>query len=237
MRLHRFYVSQPLGEDVVIEDVSIIKQWLKVFRYKEGSLVILFNGDGYNYHYSIHSSTPSVCNLTLVEKHPSYIPNKKVTLYLSLIKKDNFELAVQKATELGVTTIVPIISERSEKKNLNDDRLKKIALESSEQSCRGDIPTISSIVTLSQALETAANSNKEMVLVLNMSGVPFSDLSLQESLRSSTAISLFIGPEGGWSDTEEKMFKENKITAVSLGKTILRAETAAITACALPLLL
>src|SRR3989344_4651486 len=153
MRLHRFYVLQPLGEEVVINDVSTIKQWTKVFRYKKADFVVLFDGVGSDGTYSIESISPKECVLLRAKVSPSYIPEKKVTLYVSIIKKDNFELVVQKATELGITTIIPILSERSEKKNLNEKRLQKIAIESSEQCGRGDIPTIMPIVSLSHVLQ------------------------------------------------------------------------------------
>lgn len=230
MRLHRFYISQPLGEVVVIRDDSVLKQWKNVFRYTTGSSVVVFNSDGYDYTYGIQSITAKECVLNLNEKNVSYIPSKKITLYLSLIKKDNFELVVQKATELGVTTIVPIISERSEKKNLNGDRLHKIATEASEQCFRGDIPFISDIVRLTDALHTLQTGDESMYF--HMDGVDMRDASIQEKIKSGAGINLFIGPEGGWSDSEIDQFKENGITSVSLGKTVLRAETAAITACA-----
>ncbi|MCF7844179.1 16S rRNA (uracil(1498)-N(3))-methyltransferase [Candidatus Gracilibacteria bacterium] len=231
MRLHRFYVSQPLGEEVVIEDVSKIKQWIKVFRYSVGDFVILFNGDSNDYTYSIDSVSDKKCSLVLHKKLPSYIPSRKINLYLSVIKKDNFELVVQKATELGVTAIIPIISERSEKKNLNDDRLHKIAMEAGEQCGRGDIPTISPILSLSKALEVIPTADRSIFLQIN--GTPFNDKVLQEKIRSSSNLNLFIGPEGGWSDDEEILFSKYNISSVSLGNTVLRAETAAIATCSL----
>ncbi|MFA6608520.1 MAG: RsmE family RNA methyltransferase [Candidatus Paceibacterota bacterium] len=230
MRLHRFYVLQPLGEEVVINDVSIIKQWLKVFRYNKGDFVILFNGDGDDVTYCIESVSPKECALTRTKLTPSYIPDKKVTLYLSVIKKDNFELVVQKATELGVSAIIPILSERSEKKNLNEERLKIIAIEASEQCGRGDVPTILPIISLSDVLETP--SPHQVSLVLQMGGISIKDISSQEILSDSKNVALFVGPEGGWSENEEKLFKDKGVMFVSLGKTILRAETASIVACA-----
>lgn len=234
MRLHRFYTLQPLGEVVVINDGSVLNQWKNVFRYTQGVLVILFNGDGYDYTYSIDSITPTSCNLTQTKCSPSYIPTKKVTLYLSLIKKDNFELVTQKVTELAVSNIVPIISERSEKKNLNFERLNKIIIEASEQCGRGDIPVVSPITTLSEVLEEVKNI--ENSFVLQMGGTPFKNNTLEEKFKKNTNINLFIGPEGGWSVEEEALFKEKGLTCVSLGNTVLRAETAAITACAFALL-
>ncbi len=225
MRLHRFYVLQPLGEEVVIDDVSLIKQWTKVFRYTQGDFVILFNGEGTDITYSIEEISPKIILLNRSSLSPSYTPHKKVTLYLSLIKKDNFELAVQKATELGVTTIVPILSERSEKKNIDLDRLQKIVIESSEQSGRGDVPTILPIITLSEIVETQLPHDVSYVLQMGES-------SLRRHYNQEISVGLFIGPEGGWSDEEKKLFQEKNILSVSLGSTTLRAETAAIVATA-----
>jgi 16S rRNA (uracil1498-N3)-methyltransferase len=225
MRLHRFYVSQPLGEDVVIDDVLQIKQWTKVFRYKKGDFVILFNGEGLDVTYSLATITSTSCTLIRVKQSPSIIPKRKVTLYLSLIKKDNFELVVQKATELGVTAIIPIVSERSEKKNLNEDRLKTIAIEALEQCGRGDTVEIQPIAQLNSALSNVQGEP----FVLNVNGLPARNVFEE---NQTTAVSLFIGPEGGWSDGELVLFKEKGAQIVSLGQTVLRAETAAIVACA-----
>ena len=156
-------------------------------------------------------------------------------LFLSLIKKDNFELVVQKATELGVHAIVPILGEHSEKKGLNEERLHKIAIEASEQCGRGDIPHLCPITTLKEALETTSDTTS--TFVLQMGGLSFSDKKLQDILKKSSSINIFIGPEGGWSENEIETFKHKKLSFVSLGDTVLRAETAGITACALPLLL
>ncbi len=230
MRLHRFYVEQPLGEVVVIKDVSLIQQWTKVFRYTVSDFVVLFNGEGSDLVYSLDSIEKKECTLIRSKQSPSYIPTKKVFLYLSIIKKDNFELVVQKATELGVTTITPIISERSEKKNLNDERLRKIAIEASEQCGRGDIPLISPITELSSVLKELNPS--EACLFLQMDGIAWNDALLQKKLKEGK-VHLFIGPEGGWSLDEENLFRKSGATSVSLGSTVLRAETAAIVSVAL----
>lgn len=224
MRLHRFYVEQPLGEEVVINDVSLIQQWTKVFRYTESDSVILFNGDGRDVTYSFKTIEKKQCILSMGISTASYIPAKKITLYLSVIKKDNFELVVQKATELGVTTIVPIISDRSEKKNLNEERLHKIAIEAAEQCFRGDIPVILPIQKLADIFKSI-NEN-ELLLHMQMGGSSIHELTMLPSQN----VSLFIGPEGGWSEQEELLFKSSSVQSISLGKTVLRAETAAIAA-------
>lgn len=230
MRLHRFYVSQPLGEEVVIEDVSLIKQWVKVFRYALNDFVILFNGDGNDTTYSLHIIENKRCVLVKESSDASYIPSQKITLFLSLIKKDNFELVAEKATELSVTTIVPILSERSEKKSLNEERLIRIVIEAAEQCGRGDIPHIGKIQKLSDVLATFPNNSS--AFLMQMDGKPLHEVKIT-SITPNEPISFFIGPEGGWSNAEEELFKEHDITSISLGRTVLRAETAAIAALAL----
>lgn len=225
MRLHRFYVSQPLGEEVVIDDVSKIKQWAKVFRYTKGDFVILFNGEGIDVTYTIETISSTSSTLLRTKQTTSIVPTRNVTLYLSIIKKDNFELVVQKVTELGVTTIIPILSDRSEKKNLSFERLQTIAIEALEQSGRGDTVTIKPITTLIDAIIQANQGNS---WILQMNGTPV----LQAHLNTNESVSLFIGPEGGWSDNELELFKNKGFKSVSLGNTVLRAETAAIAACA-----
>ena len=228
MRLHRFYVEQPLGEEVVIDDVSLIKQWTKVFRYAAGDSVVLFNGDGRDITYVLKNTGNKQCLLSFSSSTASYIPTKKITLFLSLIKKDNFELVVQKATELGVTTIVPLISERSEKKNLNEERLCRIAMEASEQCGRGDQPHISTIKTLNEAFHTLTENTSRLVLQMNGEQIT----TVIQKHTNDNPICFFIGPEGGWSTEEEELFKKHNFKLVSLGNTVLRAETAAIAACA-----
>lgn len=227
MRLHRFYVIQPLGEEVVIDDISLVSQLTKVFRYTVGDFVILFNGDGYDNWYSIQSISKKTISFIRTKSITSYIPNKNVTLYLSVIKKDAFELVVQKATELGVTSIIPILTSRSEKKNLSLSRLKKIATEASEQSGRGDIPYIGEVMTLNDALLTI--SPQQTPVMFTIDGEPLlQNIPTVTEKTSSSKVLLFVGPEGGFSDEDKERMKAKEFHEYSLGKTVLRAETAAI---------
>ena len=226
MRLHRFYVTQPLGEEVVIDNVSLIKQWAKVFRYKKGDFVILFNGEALDVTFSINVISNKICTFTRNGSVISYIPKKKIVLYLCIIKKDNFDLVVQKVTELGVSLIVPVISERSEKKDINFDRLLRIITEASEQCGRGDIPTLAPVISLVSAVEDGLSNDASFVL--QMDGEDIFTTTIQKEIATRNSFSFFVGPEGGWTDTEMKLFKEKGIIGVSLGKTTLRAETAAI---------
>jgi 16S rRNA (uracil1498-N3)-methyltransferase len=234
MRLHRFYVSQPLGEEVVIENSLTIKQWLKVFRYEVGDFVILFNGDGYDYTYSLVTTSPSSCMLSLSDKREVTLTSRKSFLFLSVIKKDLFELVTEKATEAGITDIVPLVTEHTEKKNLNTERLHTIIKEATEQCGRNDLPTLHEPTTFADSFSFLKGNNitPENTYVTTLFGAPLRDV-LQKRISSehsnqASPIAFFVGPEGGWSDGEEKAIKDSGVTSVSLGTTVLRAETAGI---------
>lgn len=232
MRLHRFYVEQSLGEEIVIHKKELIQQWTKVFRYKEKDLVILFDGKGYDVVYALQTLSQKEAVLVMKEKSPSYIPLKKVTLCVSLVKKDTFELILQKATELGVSTIIPILSERSEKKNLRMERLQTIAIESAEQCGRGDIPQILDITTLSEAFSHTQTSSFSFVGDTSEEKDTLRSNNIQKKIAAADTVNIFIGPEGGWTEKERVLFKKHEVMSVSFGNTVLRAETAAIVACA-----
>lgn len=114
MRLHRFYTRENLQErqQITISDVGQVHQMRSVFRFQVGDSVILFNGDGYDYVSKIVSLGKSEAVLSVTQSTMNeWKPVVKLTLAVSMIKKDNFEWIVQKATELGVSEIIPLISE------------------------------------------------------------------------------------------------------------------------------
>jgi len=228
MRIHRFYLHTPISDNTFdISDRELVHQWKHVFRYNVGSQVILFDGSGQEHLSMISRLATLGATVSIVKSKDLAKVSREVCLCMSIIKKDNFELIVQKATELGVSRIIPILSERSEKKNINLERLQKIAIEASEQSGRGDVPTVSEVMTLGDLLEK--NSEHKTLaddkIVLHPEG-----MLLSHYIESTHALSVavFVGPEGGWSENEIALFKTYDIPIISLGTQILRAETAAI---------
>ncbi len=220
MRLHRFYTKDRVGskKEVIISDIDQIHQITKVFRLKKRDSVIIFDGSGNDYICNITELGKKNLGLSIISSSLSrYIPSKDITLYMAITKKDTFEWIVEKATELGISRIVPMIAERSEKKALNMVRLNKIAIEASEQSFRGTVPIVCEITTLKSILEI----KDALVLhtdapLLNVGG------------RTSDFTNIFIGPEGGWSEDEIEMFHKRDFTIASIGRQILRAETAVV---------
>lgn len=242
MRLHRFYISDKIGLQIVISIYStdLANQVRRVFRLKKSDRVIVFDGSGQDFECEIIDLEKNRLTLKVLSSAPSrYIPKRDIYLYQALVKKDNFEWIVEKATELGVTQIVPVMAEHSEKKSLNEERLKKIAIEASEQSGRGNVPTIHPIVSLEEALARRGLTSFDGVdFVFHTEGKPFkqSDIDanpVRPRLASSTKadlIRVFIGPEGGWSAKEIEMFHANNMDIVCLGPQVLRSETAVIAA-------
>ena len=169
----------------------------------------------------------------LLEELLAYQPSLDVTLLLSVVKFDAFEWAIEKATELGVTSIVPLAAARSEKALLaaaakRADRWKKILLEASQQSRRVRLPVLEALAKP----EDAFASRKEglRVLLSERAGAAFLRKTL-EGQQADKAI-LAIGPEGGWTDLEFDSALSHGYVEASLGKLILRTETAVLAALA-----
>jgi 16S rRNA (uracil1498-N3)-methyltransferase len=247
MRLHRFFIAEKIGEqeNITLTDFELIHQMVNVFRFQIGDKVILFDGSGFEYETEIIFISKKEIKFNILVKIPGKeILNKNnVCLYLSLIKKNNFELAAEKCTEIGVSEIQPIISERSGKKGLNLERINKIVTEASEQSGRVTLPKVFDILSLENAVSQAVRDGKRCVTfhtnttVTSFKIIQTNSLHLTRTNHSESClnnfeeeVALFIGPEGGWTDNEIELFKANNFQICSLGHNILRAETAAIVA-------
>ena len=236
MRLHRFYVREMINAQVElsIHSAELTNQIRKVFRLKNGDFVILFDGSGFDYECKISGSAKESIDFSVVSsQHSRYMPSRDIYLCAAITKKDTFEWIVEKATELGVTHIVPVLAERSEKKSLNEERLRKIAIEASEQSGRGGVPQILPITKLDEVtgLTAALENTKSIVFhtegeMLNKKDVVASDGISGEA----QPLYVFIGPEGGWSQAEMDMFHRLDMPVACLGNQVLRAETAVIVA-------
>lgn len=233
MRLHRFYISTPIeAETFEVTNRDLIHQWKNVFRYNVGSQVILFDGRGSDYLAMITSLRNLGATVSGIKKmKSSFVPQRDLWLCVGIAKKDTFEMVAQKATELGVTHLVPVLCERSEKKNLNMERLEKITIEAAEQSGRGDVPTTHPIKILSEVLESTELPKDK--IVLHPDGELIADFLGHTNPKR---LAVFLGPEGGFSEKEIGEFSSHNIPAISLGTQILRAETAAIAVASLLLL-
>jgi 16S rRNA (uracil1498-N3)-methyltransferase len=238
MKLQRFFIEEHLRnkKEVTLFEESIIHQLKDVFRLHSGNRIILLDNSGFEYLAEIIMLARGKAEIKILEANARNSIDKEVWLFASLIKKDNFEWIVEKCTELGVSHFVPVLSERSEKKDLNIERAEKIIKEASEQSGRAVMPILHEIVNLEEALEL--NSKPEKLIAFHPEGELFTRdtvLGRQTELGKSLGVpdekisyGIFIGPEGGWTEKEIELFKTKSIPLYSLGKQILRAETAAV---------
>lgn len=212
------------GEVTILSD-KLTYQMHKVLRLRAGESVILFNGDGNEYlsqivaygkkgEVRVHITNVSMNTVSL---------SKELYLFFSLIKKDNIEWILQKGTELGVSHFIPVISARSEKKDINTERAEKILVEATEQCGRKIEPRLHPIMKL----ESGFDFNIPMI-VFERGNEPLN----KEDFANETSVGLVIGPEGGWTEEELELFSQKKAAFRSLGATTLRAETAAIAASA-----
>ncbi|MEK7646198.1 MAG: RsmE family RNA methyltransferase [Patescibacteria group bacterium] len=249
MRLHRFYTTEKIDTEHVftIDSAELVHQVRRVFRLKKGDSIILFNGTHFDYICKIDDSdTGSIIvsdnsirlRVTAMERSRSST-QQKLFLCAAITKKDTFEWIVEKATELGVTDIIPVMAERSEKKSLNAVRLNKIAIEASEQSGRDTIPMVHPIMGLLD-VEDLLQQGPASPTSSNIQKIAFhteGELLKREDLSSYTTqkadLACFIGPEGGWSPQEIEMFHTHNIPVKCLGSQILRTETAVVAALSL----
>lgn len=225
MRLHRFYTTEKIEsqDEVCITEERIVHQVQKVLRLNIHDRIVVFDGGGKDYEAEIVDSDKKSLKIKILESKKVFVPEKKITLFMSVIKKENFELVCEKATELGVTKIVPVVTERTLQKNLNRERVEKILVEASEQCGRGNLPILGDQMTLIEVIE---NYSDVFVCDLSEGNNQLSSTKLQTTTHNQ--IGILIGPEGGWTEKEREMFKEKSMMTVSLGETVLRAETAGI---------
>jgi 16S rRNA (uracil1498-N3)-methyltransferase len=186
------------------------------------------------YLAEVESARKDVVSFTVLERMDAPKPVVQTTVFASLIKFERFEWMVEKATELGANRIFPVEAERSEKglaraavKRL--ERWRRIAREASEQSRRATLPEIETPVSLASALATPADHR----YVLEEEQAPGILSVLPVQRTAGTSVALLVGPEGGWTGRERSAFSDAGWQNVSLGRPILRAETAAIAALAI----
>ncbi len=192
---------------------------------------------GRAYLAEVGLSTKQRVVFNVVEEIPAVEPPVRVDIYLALIKFERFELAVEKATELGVQRIVPVIARRSERglekgARKRVVRWRKIAREASQQSRRLRLPEVADPVSFQAAVVNGASSG--WFLDENSGVAPLLGQA-QTAARNAAAkpVALLVGPEGGWTDSEREIATEAGWRLASLGTQILRAETAALAAVAL----
>jgi 16S rRNA (uracil1498-N3)-methyltransferase len=238
--MHRFFLpttSIQSGQVTFTEAVS--RQMAQVLRLKADAMVIVLDGTGNEYQVRL-TSVDTHSSEGWIESTSTCLsePKTQVTLYLCLTQREKFEWILQKCTEVGVTVFVPVISSRSLIQDPREvenkfERWQRILQEAAEQSHRGRVPVLEKPLNYSAAVKQASSSNACCL-------IPWEEetsLSLRDAMKShnSDQVVLLIGPEGGFSKEEVDLACQHGFSSVTLGKRILRMETAAVVASALVL--
>ncbi len=201
---------------------------VNVMRLKRGSEINFFNKEG-EWKSEIVFLDQGRVEVKYIEKIKHANSKSKIELAICLVKKNPMENILQKATELGVSKIIPIVSERTEVKEINLDRAKKIVVEATEQSNQFMPPEISKIIKLKDFLKTFDENSKLLFADVNSKD----DLKA-EDLKDKKSLCVLIGPEGDFSSAErETIFKNTTVKPFTLSKNILRTDTAVISAISL----
>jgi len=244
MTRRRFYAPpEAFAPDVKSATLSTeeTRHLRDVLRLKHGDEVYVFDGAGHEFRGEVLSISRDSTDVAVIEEVEPARPESPLDLALAvaLLKGEKFDLVVQKATELGVTSLVPIITSRADVKiKSNDDserkvsRWRRIALESTKQCGRARLMKIEAPISFAQLINQPAKAGEGRFMFAEREGVSF-ETALQALPNRPDKVTALIGSEGGFSDEEIAQARDSGWKIVTLGGRIMRAETAAIAIAAL----
>lgn len=228
----KFFVdkSQIFGNFIEIKGIDA-NHIVNVLRMSENDKIIVCDGNGTDYSCFISELSKNYVKASIAESHKNENePNIKITLFQGIPKSDKMELVIQKCVEIGVDKIVPVMTEHTVVKlNGKEDkklqRWNKIAEAAAKQCGRGKIPIVEPIINFKQSVLEAKK--------LDNAVIPYeceNKMNMKDFINkfNGESVGIIIGPEGGFSESEINFAKENNIPSVTLGKRILRTETAGL---------
>ena len=229
MKIHRFIADIDLSPDTIrLQDEALVHQLGRVLRLQTGMLIQVCDGKGHEVILHITEITKTSVRGEVQERLTSQPESVRlVTLYAAILKRENMEWVIQKATEVGVHQIVPLITHRTIKQDIRLDRLQQIAHEATEQCGRGMIPFVSPPRLFREAL-VDASSHDQNFFFHTQDVTSYTKPKPLSSLAEKLGV--FIGPEGGWDEEEMMMAMQAGLESRTLGTFVLRGETAAIIA-------
>lgn len=231
--MHRFFIPQPYADEMKIEGVDA-RHIYTVLKMKPGEKVQIVSDDGVTALAEIKETSAAYtvvrCLEVIAESHE---PSVKITLAQGLVKGEKMDFIIQKAVELGVSRIVPLAMEHSvvrydgDKANKKRERWQKIAESAAKQSKRDIIPQVADVETIDKLMADCGCTVK--IIAYECEDRQGLKQVLQKN-QQTDSILIIIGPEGGISETELNAARSGGAVPVSLGRRILRAETAGLTA-------
>lgn len=233
--MHLFFTPLlKIGMPSFLLDETESKHAIRVLRLGKGDQILLVNGSGDRFVAEIQDDNPKRVILSILQHTPDF-GNRDYYLHIAVAPTKNIERMewfVEKATEIGVDEITPIICDRSERKEVKTDRLEKIAISAMKQSLKAYLPKINSAVKFSTFIKEFKNdcviSQKRFIAHCDKGEKAF----LNASVAPKESVVILIGPEGDFSPEELKLANNAHFLALSLGESRLRTETAALMVCA-----
>ena len=235
--MHRFFITpEELSADRIVFSAAHARQISRVLRLDVGERCVVLDNLGNELLVELTHCEAAVCEAQIVARTTAEEPETRVTLFISLTQREKFEWILQKCTEVGVSVFQPIITSRTLVQSRKDveakyERWCSIIQEAAEQSGRGRLPVLLPTLGLTEALLQPSQKN-ELRLIL-WEGEVTATLKRLLTEQPAKAVTIFIGPEGGFSLEEVQQAVKAGFVAVTLGKRILRMETAALVSAAL----
>jgi len=227
----RLYFPNKIQSDLVAHLPKDQVHYLKdVMRLKAGDIFSIFNSHG-EWKASIQNYEKQTAKIKILEKLRDQKNENNIWLAFTPIKQNPLNFIIQKGTELGVQKFIPILSERTTVKDINIERVKKIIVESAEQSNRISVPKIIKLETLKNFISSFPEKGCLVFCDINCNQGSLKNILSKKDLGP---VCILIGPEGDFSQNERKLIiGMNQSHSISLAKNILRAETAAVAAATL----
>lgn len=234
--MYRFYVEQnQVGDQVISITGSDVNHIKNVLRMRVGEKIIICNGQGKDFYCIIDGESDGLIVASIQEVRDTQTELAgKLYLFQGIPKKDKMELIIQKAVELGAYEIIPVMTKRTvvkledKKKELKKlERWQAIATSAAKQSNRGIIPKVAETMTFKEAIAFSKNLECKLIPYENAEDIT-STRALIGSIKGNQSVGIFIGPEGGFEESEVQLATEADIKPITLGRRILRTETAGI---------
>lgn len=229
--MHRFYIEDKLTVGTKADIKGAEARHIKdVLRLKTGDAVILFDGSGKEFRGEIAGIAKDLVSVNILEEKEGDTESPvEIVLGQGIPKSDKMDLIVQKSTELGVSKIVPLYTERVIPKSFSPNKLERwqrIAVEACKQSGRVKVPEIAEPLALEEFVDSADAASLRLIPWEREKETSLKR-ALPASLKSNKVV-FVIGPEGGLTESEIELAKESGFIPVSLGKRILRTETVSL---------
>ena len=226
----RLYVDKKISEKQEVELSETQRHYLQnVMRLSIGDIIRIFDGISGEYDAGIEVLNKKTCFLQVKEKIKEYVSSPDIWLIFAPVKKEQTDFIIEKSVELGVSKLIPIITDYGISQKINKERYKSRAIEAAEQCRRLDVPQVEDIKSLSDIINNWPQDRD--LFFMDESGVGNDIFSVFSQDKRNSKAAILIGPEGGFSPQEMDILHNNAFAiSVSMGHRILRAETAAVSA-------